>query len=88
MESKISATRAARRFSDLVNRVRYRGDTFVIERGGEAVCRISPAGPTRCTGADLVGFFSSLPRPDAGYLDDLAAVARQQEALPVSPWER
>src|SRR5687767_13963314 len=34
----ISATRAARSFSELLDRVCYRGESFVIERGGELVC--------------------------------------------------
>jgi hypothetical protein len=42
LESHISATEAARTFSDILNRVRYRGEAFVVERGGEPVCRISP----------------------------------------------
>ncbi len=34
---RISATGASRTFSELLNRVRYRGDSFVIERAGEAI---------------------------------------------------
>ncbi len=32
----ISATEAARNFSDLTNRVSYRGETYTVERGGRA----------------------------------------------------
>jgi prevent-host-death family protein len=39
---KISATEAARNFSGLINRVHYRGETFVVERGGEPVGKIVP----------------------------------------------
>jgi antitoxin (DNA-binding transcriptional repressor) of toxin-antitoxin stability system len=42
MESQISATRAAREFSDLLNRVTYRGEAFVVRRGGRPVCRVPP----------------------------------------------
>ena len=41
---KISATEAARSFSDVVARVHYRGEEFVVEKGSEAVCKISPVG--------------------------------------------
>ena len=38
----VSATEAARSFSELLNRVRYQHKAFVVERGGEAVCEIRP----------------------------------------------
>lgn len=88
MESHISATDAARSLSDLLNRVRYRGESFVIERGGEAVCRIIPAGPPRCTVADLVRALRSAPTPDADYLDAVEKLTKEQPKLPRGPWER
>lgn len=88
MESHISATEAARSLSELLNRVRYRGESFVVERGGEAVCRIVPAGPPRCTVADLVRVLKVAPRPDAEYLDGVEAASRGQTRLPKGPWGR
>jgi len=85
MESHISATRAARNFSDLLNRVVYRGEAFVVERGGEPVCRIVPAGPRKCTVADLVEFLRTAPKPDPGYWDDLEEIIRSQPPLPKAP---
>jgi prevent-host-death family protein len=67
MESRISATEAARSFSDLLNRVRHRGEQYVVEHGGEPICRIVPAGPTRFTLADLAQLMETAPKPDAGY---------------------
>jgi antitoxin (DNA-binding transcriptional repressor) of toxin-antitoxin stability system len=40
---RLSATDAARRFSDLLDQVEYEGQTFVVERRGRAVANISPA---------------------------------------------
>jgi antitoxin (DNA-binding transcriptional repressor) of toxin-antitoxin stability system len=40
---RLSATEAARRFSDLLDQVEYEGETFVVERRGRAVASISPA---------------------------------------------
>jgi prevent-host-death family protein len=85
MESQISATRAAREFSDLLNRVTYRGEAFVVRRGGRPVCRIVPAGPSKCTLADLVEFLRSTPKPDPGYWDDLEEVIRTQPPAPKAP---
>ncbi len=41
MTHSITATVAARQFSDLLNRVRYRDETFVIVRNGEEVAQLS-----------------------------------------------
>jgi len=84
----LSATQAARTFSDLLNRVRYRGEAFVIERGGEPVCEISPLKPPRFTGADLLALLRSLPKPDAGFWDAVEEATRQETGVPESPWER
>ena len=88
MKSHLTATQAARRFSDLLNRVRYRGEEFVIERGGEPICRIIPARPSRFTVADLVRLLRSAPKPDRGYWEILEKVKKRQPALPKSPWRR
>ncbi|HEX7480583.1 MAG TPA: hypothetical protein VF331_22475 [Polyangiales bacterium] len=41
--SLVSATEAARQFSDLLNRLRYRQESFEIVRGGEVVARLVPS---------------------------------------------
>ncbi len=88
MESHVSATEAARTFSDILNRVRYRGEAFVVERGGEPVCRISPvAGARSFTAADLLKLLDVAPPPDPAYLDTVEALAKNQPQLPGSPWE-
>ena len=43
---RLTATEAARRFSDLLDRVDRDGETFVIERRGRAVASIQPAAAT------------------------------------------
>ena len=88
MKSHISATAMARSFSDVLNRVRYRGESFVVERGGEAMCRIVPAAPARCTVADLVRALRSAPRPDAAYFDAVEKMTKRQTKLPRGPWGR
>jgi antitoxin (DNA-binding transcriptional repressor) of toxin-antitoxin stability system len=40
---RLTATEAARRFSDLLNRVERDGETFVVERRGRAIASIRPA---------------------------------------------
>lgn len=40
---RLTATEAARHFSDLLDRVERDGETFVVERRGRAVASIRPA---------------------------------------------
>lgn len=85
----MSATKAVRTFSDLLNRIRYRGEEFVVERAGEPVCRMTPAAPTkRLTLRDLASLLQEIPEPDAGYASDVRRAARSQRRLPRSPWGR
>jgi antitoxin (DNA-binding transcriptional repressor) of toxin-antitoxin stability system len=83
----ISATEAARSFSELLDRVCYRGETFVIERGGEPVCEISHVKPMRFTGADFLTLLHSLPKPDPAFWNAVENATRQEPAVPESPWE-
>ena len=89
MDAKISASEAARTFSELLNRVRYRGDSFTVERGGEPVCRIVPVGGTAGRRIrDLPGILAQAPRPDEGFLDELETLTRNQPEAAGDPWER
>jgi prevent-host-death family protein len=78
MKSEISATEAARRFSEVVNRVRYRNETFVVKRGGEPVCEIVPVRTKTFTGRDFVGSLRSIPHPGKEYLDAVEEHVRKQ----------
>ena len=84
----ISATEAARAFSELLDRVCYRGESFVIERSGEPVCEMSRVKPPRFTGADFLTLLHSLPKPDPGFWDAVKDATRQEPTVPESPWER
>jgi len=80
-ELDISVTDAARNLSDLINRVVYRGEEFLVQRGGEPVCRISPVRYAQCSVAALSNFLRYVPGPDAEYWDDLAATAGNEPCL-------
>jgi prevent-host-death family protein len=86
MESYISATEAARKFSDILNRVRYGGEEFVVKRGRDVVCRIIPDRPPKRTLADFVHLLHSLPKPDEGYWKTIDDIVKHQPSLPDSPW--
>lgn len=87
MESRIRATDAARRFSDLLNRIHYRGEVFVIERGGEPICRMGPVGRVSRNLSDLHRFLGTIPGPDIEFWDDIEAGRSTDQGLPDSPWD-
>jgi antitoxin (DNA-binding transcriptional repressor) of toxin-antitoxin stability system len=88
MKSHITATEAARSFSELMNRVRYRGESFIVERGGKPVCEILPAGPPKFSGAELVKLLRSLPKPDEDYLAVVDGLTAKQRTVAESGWRR
>ncbi len=51
MEYHISATELARRLGDVLGRIRYRSESFIVERNGRPVARI---GPVRDSGSIAV----------------------------------
>lgn len=42
MEKTISATEVVRKFSEILNSIKYRGDCYTIVRGGKRVASICP----------------------------------------------
>jgi antitoxin (DNA-binding transcriptional repressor) of toxin-antitoxin stability system len=89
MTTRVSATEAVRTFSDLLNRIRYRGEEFVVERAGEAVCRMTPAAPSRrLTFRGLTALLREIPGPDPAYASDVRSAVRKQGRAPRSPWAR
>jgi len=88
MATTISATRAARSFFDVLSRVHYRGEEFLIEKGGEAVCRLTPVRVVARTARQLASVVGSLPKPDAQFLKDVERVSKRQPKAPKSPWGR
>jgi antitoxin (DNA-binding transcriptional repressor) of toxin-antitoxin stability system len=88
MKSRITATHAARHFSELLSRVRYRGESFIVERGGKPICEIIPAEPASFTVADLARLLKTLPLPDKGYRLAVERIIKEQQRVAGSPWER
>lgn len=66
---RLSATEAARRFSDLLDRVERDGETFVVERRGRAVASIRPAAAV--TGRTVKELLRAQP-PDPSWERELA----------------
>lgn len=65
---EITVTELARGLSEIINRASYRGESFVITRGGKPVAQITPV-PAGARAEDLPAIFASLPPLDAEDLD-------------------
>jgi prevent-host-death family protein len=87
MESSISATELARRLGDILGRVRYRGDSFVVERNGEPIARLTPLA-TRSAGTLIEGLraWREAAPPDPNLAGDLDRINRADRP-PENPWD-
>ena len=47
METTITATELSRSLSDILSRVRYKGETFIVERNGVPVATLAPPVPAK-----------------------------------------
>jgi antitoxin (DNA-binding transcriptional repressor) of toxin-antitoxin stability system len=86
---QITVTELSRGLSEFINRANYRGESFLITRGGKAVAQITPV-PAGARVKDLGAILGSLPTLDSDDLDVFAgglAVAREAMNEPVrDPW--
>ena len=86
MESRISATELARRLGDVLSRVRYRGDSFVVERNGVPVARLLPAHEgTVATVREALAAWRSAGAPDPSFADDLERIG-DADRVPEDAW--
>ena len=86
MATRLTATQVARKFSDILNRVRYRGEEFDIERNGEVVARLGPAPHRKGTVRELLELIAR-HGADPAFADDLEQVQSNQPKLGKGPWD-
>ena len=86
--TRITATEAARQFSDLLNRTFYRGEAFELERNGQVVAHLvaPPAGP-KARLHDLRKLFDARSG-DPTFADDLETIQAELNVPSGDPWER
>ena len=89
MRTTVTAAELARRLSDVLNRVRYRGERFVVERNGEPVAVLAPpepeAPPASPTLRELASHLGGLELPGKGYAADLEAAQAAGRPAPEPP---
>jgi len=87
METTITATELAKRLSDVLNRVKYRGERFVVQRNGETIATIAPAKDRPATTArELIARVGDLPFPGDGFGDEVEAAQAAQELEEMPEW--
>lgn len=91
MRITTTVTDVLRNFSDYVNRVAYRGERFVLTRGGREVAELVPVAPAGSRLAELADVLRSLPRLSPDEAERFAAdLERVRDELnrhaPEDPW--
>jgi len=92
MIKTISATDAVRTFSELLNAIKYKGESYTILRGGKPAATIGPA--EKSTGErtlrELSLVLKTMPSLEDNdeFAADVEAIISNQPATPEkSPWE-
>lgn len=87
METTITATELARNLGDVLGKVRYRREVFIVERNGEPIARLAPLsmGAAATLAEGLRAWKSAGPRESA-FADDLERV-NTADRPPRNPWE-
>ena len=84
---RISSTELARSVGDILNRIRYRGESFVIERNGKTVALLAPhPEPVPKTLREVLGPWAEGAAKDPDFPDLLEELGRRDRPLE-DPWE-
>jgi antitoxin (DNA-binding transcriptional repressor) of toxin-antitoxin stability system len=87
METRISATELARKLGDVIGRIRYRRESFVVVRNGDPVARLSPVeASTPPTLKAIFEAWRAAGPPDESFADDLERVGAADRPL-ANPWD-
>lgn len=86
METLVSATELARKLGDYLARVRYRRESFLVEKNGKPVARVIPAeDPPPVTLSRALAIWCAAAPHDPGFADDLEVVSAA-DAPPTDRW--
>ncbi len=87
MENVISSTELARTLGDVLARIRYRHESFLVERNGTPVARVVPIEPAGAgaTLADALAAWCRAASPDPTFADDLVRIGAA-DRVPDNPW--
>ena len=83
MEKRISATRAVRDFSEVLNTIKFKGVHYIIERGGKPIASMKSIDEKmdQMTLGELKALLKKLPKLEEeleNFASDLEEIARNQ----------
>ncbi len=91
MATRLTVTETARNFSEILSRVRFKGERFVLLRGGKPVAELGPtdaALPVRL--GELSEILNALPHLEPGdaeqFARDLESGIEAIGTTPPAPW--
>ena len=87
MEKIVSATEAVRKFSEILNSIKYRGESYTVVRGGKPIASISPveASPRRRLLGELREMVKDIPHLGSEadrFGRDLGDIVKHQPPIP------
>lgn len=86
-ETIITPTELSRHMSDILDRIKYRGERFVVQRNGEAIATLAPMRPQPgITVEELIAKIGDLRMPGDGFADDLEAIQAEQGIAEFPEW--
>ena len=87
MDTRITATDLARSLADVLNRIRYRGERFLVERNGEPIAILEPVSTTsHITLGEVAARLGDLSLPGDRFAEDLEAVQASQPQPGTPEW--
>jgi antitoxin (DNA-binding transcriptional repressor) of toxin-antitoxin stability system len=93
MEKRISATRAVREFSEVLNTIKFKGVHYIIERGGKPIASMKSIDENLdpMTLGELKTLLKKLPRLEEeldAFASDLEEISRNQPLMSTGDlWE-
>ena len=93
MEKRISATRAVRDFSEVLNTIKFKGVQYIIERGGKPIASMKSIDEKidSMTLGELQNLLKKLPRLEEeleAFTSDLEEIVRNQPLMSTGDlWE-
>ncbi|MBM3925708.1 MAG: type II toxin-antitoxin system prevent-host-death family antitoxin [SAR202 cluster bacterium] len=87
MEKTITATELARELSEILNKVKYKGERYTVTRNGMPIATIGPATPPKSvTFRELMGSLKKVPWPDEDFAKDLREIQKRQSKSEPPSW--
>ena len=93
MEKRISATRAVREFSEVLNTIKFQGAHYIIERGGKPIASMTSVDEKldSLTLGELQALLKKLPRLEEeldDFATDIEEISRNQPLMSTGDlWE-